>query len=102
MRVISKKRLLEYWTHHPDTRTWLENWHRLAGTAKWKNLGDVRVQFPHADGVKVGSGKMATVFNVCGNKHRMVTAIHYNTGKIFILRLMSHAEYSKSQWKDLL
>ena len=68
--------------------------------AQWKNLGDVRRAFPHADGVKVGSGKLATVFNVCGNKHRMITAIHYNTGKIFILRLMSHAEYSKDQWKD--
>ena len=48
------------------------------------------------------SGKSATVFNVCGNKHRMATAIHYNTGKVFVLELMSHAEYSKNQWKDRL
>ena len=75
---------------------------QIACGAQWKSLEDVRRTFPHADLVQVGSGKSATVFNVCGNKHRMATAIHYNTGKIFVLELMSHAEYSKNQWKDRL
>jgi mRNA interferase HigB len=102
MWIITKSRLREYWTRHPETRSWLENWYKVAGKTQWKALDDVRKVFPHADGVKVGSGKSATVFNVCGNKHRMIAAIHYNTGKVFVLAMLSHAEYSKNQWKERL
>ena len=58
--------------------------------------------FPSADAVKVGTGRIATIFNVCGNKYRLITAIHYNTGLIFILRFLTHAEYSKNAWKENL
>jgi len=102
MWIVTKRRLREYWTRHPDTRRWLENWYKIVGEAKWESLGEVRRAFPQADLVRVGSGKSATVFNVGGNKHRMATAIHYNTGKVFVLELMTHAEYSKNQWKDWL
>jgi mRNA interferase HigB len=102
MWVVTKRRSREYWTRHPDTRSWLENWCKIVGETKWRNLDEVRRAFPHADLVRVGSGKSATVFNVCGSKHRMATAIHYNTGKVFVLELMTHAEYSKNQWKDRL
>ena len=81
----------------------MENWYKLACGAGWKSLEDVRRTFPYADVVKVGSGKSATVFNVCGNKHRMITAIHYyNTSKVFVLELMPHAEYSRERWKERL
>ncbi len=102
MWVITKRRLQEYWLRHPDARSWLENWCKIACADRWKSLEDVRRTFPHADVVKVGSGKSATVFNVCGNRHRMITAIHYNTGKVFVLKLMPHAEYSRDQWKEQL
>jgi mRNA interferase HigB len=102
MRIISKRRLREYWSRHPDARSWLENWHKLACAARWKTLEETRRTFPHADTVKVGSGKSVTVFNVRGNRHRMITALHYNTGKVFILKLMPHSEYSKDQWKEQL
>ncbi len=102
MWVISKKRLQEYWTKHPDTKGWLENWYEAACQARWRSLKDVRKMFPHADSVKVASNKSATVFNVCGNRHRMITAVHYNTGKIFVMAIMTHSEYSKNKWKEAL
>ena len=102
MRVIAEKRLKEYWKRYPDTCGWLQNWHRTARAAKWKNLAELRVVFPHADLVKVKSDKVVTVFNVCGNNHRMITAIHYNTGVIYVLRLMPHAEYDRESWKERL
>jgi mRNA interferase HigB len=102
MWVVTKRRLLEYWTRHPDARNWLENWHKIACETRWKGFADVRRTFPHADMVKVGSGNSVAVFNVCGNKHRMIAAIHYNSGKVFVLRLMPHAEYSRDQWKERL
>jgi mRNA interferase HigB len=42
------------------------------------------------------------VFNICGNKYRLICAMHFNTGKVFLLRFLTHAEYDKDQWKDQL
>ena len=102
MWIITKRRLQQYWEEHQDTEGWLENWHKVTRWAKWKNLQDVRKSFPQADSVRVASGKSATVFNVRGNNHRMITAIHYNTGKIYVMAVMPHAEYSKDKWKETL
>jgi mRNA interferase HigB len=55
--------------------------------------------FPHADAVIVESGKPVTVFNIAGNKFRLITAIHYNRQVIYTLRVMTHGEYSKDKWK---
>ena len=43
-----------------------------------------------------------TVFNICGNKYRLIAAIHYNRQRVYVLRLLRHAEYSKDFWKDRL
>jgi mRNA interferase HigB len=102
MRIITLKALRDFWTAHADSRGSLEDWHEVAVEAEWKNLVDVRKTFPHADGVEVESGNTVTVFNIKGNAYRLVTAIHYNTGIVFVLRIMTHAEYSKDKWKDTL
>jgi mRNA interferase HigB len=57
---------------------------------------------PHADAVKATSGNDLVVFNPCGNKYRLVTAIHFNRRKLYILRFMTHAEYNKERWKEQL
>ena len=66
------------------------------------SLNEVRIAFPHADVVEVASGKPVTVFNVAGNKYRLVTAIHYNRQVVYTLRVLTHAEYSKGKWKEQL
>lgn len=70
--------------------------------AQWSNMADLRQTFPSADPVRVISGRTVVVFNVAGNRHRLLTAIHYNLGKVFVLRLLTHAEYSRDTWKDEL
>jgi len=70
--------------------------------AEWRSLAEVRRTYAHADAVKVGSGKIATVFNIAGNDYRMITAIHYNTGVVYTLLFLTHAEYSKDRWKKQL
>jgi mRNA interferase HigB len=102
MRVISRKRLREFAQGHPDAAEPLEKWYRLFREAKWENLQDLRGVYPHADAVKVGSGNTVTVFNICGNKYRLVAAIHHNRQRVYVLRLLPHAEYSKDLWKDRL
>jgi mRNA interferase HigB len=102
MRVIKRTMLMEFAQRHADAATSLDRWFQIARRAQWDSLNDVRIEFPHADVVTVASGNPVTVFNVSGNKYRLVTAIHYNRQIVYTLRIMTHAEYSREKWKDEL
>jgi mRNA interferase HigB len=52
--------------------------------------------------VRVKSGRQVVVFNIKGNDFRLVCAIHYKTGTIFLLRFFTHADYSKNRWQSTL
>ena len=102
MRVISRKRVREFAQRHPDAAEPLQKWYRLFRAAEWENLQDVRRVYPHTDAVTVASGNAVIVFNICGNKYRLIAAVHYNRQRVYVLRLLRHAEYSKDFWKDRL
>src|SRR5437762_11350302 len=99
MRIIKRKRLREFAEKHPDAAEPLEKWYQLIRHAHWDSIQDARRIYPHADAVEVESGKIVTVFNVGGNKYRLIVAIHYNTRCVFILDLFTHADYDKGFWK---
>jgi mRNA interferase HigB len=102
MRIIKRATLAAYWQRYPQARGSLLHWHKVARKARWTSLQDVRTTFPHADAVRVASGRTVVVFNIAGNKHRLVTAIHYNRQMVFTLKVLTHAEYDKDEWKDVL
>jgi mRNA interferase HigB len=102
MRIISRKRLREFAARNADAAEPLDKWYRVVREAEWENLQEVRNAFRHADAVTVGSGNTVTVFNIGGNKYRLIAAIHYNRQRVYVLRLLRHAEYSKGLWKDKL
>lgn len=104
MRVISRARLREFWRRHPDAEPWLAAWFRNAEKATWRDVQDVRKLYRHADGVRVdcSSGTLtATVFNVKGNKYRMITLIRY-PAVVYIKDVLTHAEYDRYDWKGKL
>ncbi len=94
MRVISKKRLKEAMARDKTITIPLNAWYKVASTAKWTNLVEVRQTYPHADYVDP-----YTVFNIKGNEYRLVTKIEYRFALIFIKGVFSHAEYAKEGWK---
>jgi len=102
MRVISRKILQDFTHRRPDAREPLDAWYRAARRARWQNIRDVRRLYPHADAVAVESGNTVTVFNIGGNKFRLVAAIHYNRQLLFVLRIMTHKEYDADRWKETL
>jgi mRNA interferase HigB len=102
MRIITKARLREFWQTHPQARTPLEDWYRAIDKARWKNVDDVRQIFSTADLVKVRSGGTVTVFNIGGNKFRLIAAIHYDVQKVYVLLVMTHEEYTRDAWKERL
>jgi mRNA interferase HigB len=73
MHVITRKRLNEFAKFHPDTKNALIQWYKLVKKAEFASFVELRERFPSADQV----GKL-TVFNIGGNKARLITAIHYN------------------------
>lgn len=94
MHVISKKMLREFWEKYPKARTPLEEWYHVARVAEWESFADVRETRADADQI----GRF-TVFDIGGNKYRLIATIHFNRGKLFVRRVLTHAEYDKGKWK---
>src|SRR5277367_482782 len=93
LHVISRKKLLEAADRHRDLAGPADVWYRIAKKAEWKSVAEVRRVFPSADAV----GQF-TVFNIKGNAYRLITEINYQTQKIFLRFVLTHAEYSKGGW----
>jgi mRNA interferase HigB len=100
--VISYKALREFGREHPDAVAPLDRWYEIAEAAAWRSLADVRRDWRATDPVRVESGNTVHVFNVGGNKYRLVAAIHFDRGRVFVLRVMTHAEYDRDTWKEQL
>jgi mRNA interferase HigB len=94
MHVISRKRLNEFAALHPNARPALVHWYRAIKQENFSSLSDLRRAFPSAD--QVGG---LTVFNIGGNKARLVAAIHYNRRKVYIRAILTHDEYDQEKWK---
>jgi len=95
MHIITRKRLNDFAHDHPDTRTAFEHWYRNMKRRNFASLAEARTVFPTADKV----GKL-TVFNIGGNKARLITAIHYNRHKVYIRAVLTHEEYDQNTWKE--
>ena len=70
------------------------HWFHVTKRAQWKNMAEVHRDFPHADLVAP-----FTVFNVGGNKFRLIAAIAYRWQIVYIRHILTHREYSQEKWK---
>jgi mRNA interferase HigB len=95
MHVISRKRLNEFVDKNPQTQSALAHWYRLAKQKEFSSFAELRETFPSADQV----GKL-TVFNVGGNKVRLIAAVHYNRRRIYVRSILTHAEYDENRWRE--
>ena len=94
MRVIAKPALVEFWTKYPDAKNPLEIWYKLMKQGEFTSFADLRSKFGSADIVDD-----LIVFNIGGNKYRLIAAIHFNTGRVYIREFLTHAEYDRDEWK---
>jgi mRNA interferase HigB len=93
--VISFKRIRDFTAIHQDAATSLKAWYTVVKKANWQNLADVKRVYRSADLVE-----RYTVFNIGGNKYRLVARIVYRSQTIFIVAIMNHREYDLSRWKE--
>jgi mRNA interferase HigB len=100
MRIVNELAIGRFIRKHGDSRTWLESWVIVARNAAWQSIQDVKLAYSTVDGgVRVASGARVTVFDVSGNKYRMIADLVYPIQTITVLELMTHSEYSKNLWK---
>lgn len=95
MHIISRRRLKEFWSEHPSAQRPLQAWYAHAKQAQWRNLAEVKRDFPSADQVQ-----RFTIFNIGGNNYRLIVRLEYAQQKIYIRSLLTHAEYEKDRWKN--
>ncbi|MDQ6792223.1 MAG: type II toxin-antitoxin system HigB family toxin [Candidatus Dormibacteraeota bacterium] len=94
MRVVSRRRLREFWQEHPQAQAPLAAWFKIASKAQWRHLEDVRSVYPSADAVE-----QWTVFNIGGNDFRLVTRMVYRHHLVYVETVLTHAEYDKGKWQ---
>ena len=99
MRVISKARLKQFWETpgHAASEGPLRAWyaHVNSKSIAWRSWADVKSAFASAS--IIGA---CVVFNIGGNKYRLASRIMYASQKVFVLKVMTHAEYDEEKWKQ--
>jgi mRNA interferase HigB len=91
MRVVAKRVLREFWKNHPDSEGQLKSWHKEASNAKWAHPNDIKLAYPKASILKSGR----VVFNICGNRYRLIVKINYMRQWILIRFIGTHQAYSQ-------
>jgi len=94
MHIISRKALRQFWEKHPDSQSPLSRWYRVVSKSEFTKFNELRATFPSVD--MVGN---LIVFNIGGNKYRLITSIHFNRGKVYIRHVLTHPEYDRGAWK---
>jgi len=95
MHILSYPKIKNFGKLHPNALSPLNSWYKIVSKTNYKSFNQLRQTFPSADQVE-----RCTVFNIGGNKFRLISAIHYNRNKIYIRHILTHAEYDKSIWKN--
>ena len=97
MRILTYKRLREFWEHHPDAKQPLLAWHSEAENAHWDTPAAVKSRYPSASVL----GDSRVVFNVKGNDYRLIVSINYPYRSVYIRFLGTHAEYDRVKAEEV-
>jgi len=91
LRVIAKRPLRDFWKKHSDCEEQLKSWYHETENANWKSPNDIKKEYPSASIL----GDNRVVFDIKGNRYRLVVKINYGYGIVWIRFIGTHAEYDK-------
>lgn len=95
VHIITKKRLIEAKRQHYHCASALDGWYKVAEKNAFTNFADLRKTFSTVD--KVGN---LYVFDIGGNKLRLIASIHFNRQKLYIRHILTHKEYDEGKWRN--
>ena len=93
MHIITRKRIREFVEKYPDSQSSLDTWYRIIKRIDYDSFSELKQYFSSADYV---DGYV--VFNISGNKYRLIAVIHFNRKKVYIREILTHSEYDKNKW----
>ena len=91
MSIIAKKTIREFWEKHPDSEEALRTWFRESSGGNWRTPNQLKDHFGHAR--IIGSNRI--IYNICGNKYRLIVEVNYQRGWFFIRFIGTHSEYNR-------
>jgi mRNA interferase HigB len=94
MHIITRQRIKEFIEKHPDSQSSLETWYQIVKHSHYDTFDELKQHFSSADYV---DGYV--VFNISGNKYRLIAAIHFNRKKVYIRNILTHPEYDRNKWR---
>lgn len=97
MRIVSTKVLRDYYLEHPDCKNAILYWVEVVKRASWQNAAEVKEDFAHVDCI----GNQRYVFNIGGNKYRLVAVVQFVHQHVFIRFIGTHKEYDKVDCKTI-
>ncbi len=91
MHIISRPELIKFWNKHSDAEVPLKLWFKNVKQAKWKGINDLKRDYPTADYI----GDNRVVFDIKGNRYRIIVLVFFTGQKMFIRFIGTHADYDK-------
>ena len=95
MHIIAKRTLRAFWREYPQSEEPLNRWHRIVNRSSYANFAELRATFPSAD---VVDGLV--VFNIGGNKYRLIVDIVFRSQTAFVKHVLTHQAYDRGAWKS--
>jgi mRNA interferase HigB len=89
MHVISRRTLRDFWEEHSDAKGALQAWFHEAAAASWADSAEVKAKYGSASIISAER----VVFNICGNKYRLVIRINYASATVFVRFVGTHRDY---------
>lgn len=97
MRIIKKGTLRDYWERHRDAEQPLKAWYKEVKAADWRSPHDVKLMYRNASVV----GDSRIVFNIAGNKYRLVVKLNYVFGVVYVRFIDTHADYDQINVEEI-
>ena len=95
MHIITKKRITEATKLYPESESALAGWLRIVEENEFKSFANLKASFNTVDKVE-----HLYVFDIGGNKLRLIASIHFNRQKLYIRHILTHKEYDKGKWRN--
>ena len=97
MRIIAKRTLKEFWERYPDAQSPLEAWHAEAKNAEWQTSADIKEKYGSASILN----DSRVVFNIHGNKYRLIVKINYSFSTVYVRFIGTHREYDQIDAEEI-
>ena len=102
--MISRRKLKDFYEAKPERKRHagaFNDWFKIARKARWQNYRDAKATFGQTDVATGATGRTATVFDIGGNKYRVVAHVDYARQTVKIEAVMDHKEYDRGLWRKL-